>query len=61
MHQHGRYAAEHLQAYPSGGVVVEALGEAHVLDADRVPDAAPYTLAVGGVGDPAWQLTQINV
>ena len=36
------------QPHPGGRVVVEALGEADVLDADRVADAAPHALAVGG-------------
>ena len=35
VHQHRRLAADHLQPHPRGGVVVEALGEADVLDADR--------------------------
>jgi hypothetical protein len=43
----------------SGGVIVEALGEAHVLDADGIADAAADPLPVRGVRDPAGQLARV--
>lgn len=53
-------AADGLQADPGGGVVVEALGEADVLDADGVADAAHDALAVRGVGQAAGQLPYVG-
>ncbi len=41
------------EPHARGRVVVEALGEADVLEADGVADAAPHALAAGDVGDPA--------
>ena len=54
-------AADDLHAHPGGRVVVEALGEADVLDADRVADAPDDALAVGGVGQAAGQLPYVRV
>lgn len=60
---HGRdgFAADDLHADPGGGVVVEALGEADVLQADRVAYAAYDALAVGGVGEAAGQGPYVGV
>ncbi len=64
--RHGRVdhrdglAVDDLQAHAGGGVVVEALGEADVLDADRVADAADDALAVGGVRQAAGQRADVR-
>ena len=55
VHGGDRLAADDLQPDPGGRVVVEALGEADVLDAHAVADAPPHALAVGGVAVPAGQ------
>ncbi len=48
-----------LEPHPGGRVVVEALGEADVLVADGVADAALDALAVRGVADAAGQVPQV--
>lgn len=53
-------AADDLHAHLGGRVVVEALGEADVLDADRVADAPYDALAVRGVGQTAGQLPDVG-
>ena len=60
VHGHHRLAGGDLQPDPRGRVVVVALGEADVLVADRVADAAHHALAVGGVGHPAGQAAQVG-
>src|SRR5207248_794182 len=60
VHGRDRRAAHDLHAHLGGGVVVEALGEADVLDADRVPDAAYDAFAVRGVGQTAGQLSYVR-
>lgn len=60
VHGGHRLAADNLHTYPGGRVVVEALGEADVLDADRVADAPDDALAVGGVGEAARQLSYVR-
>src|SRR5690606_32150189 len=60
VHGGDRFAADHLHADPGGGVVVEALGEADVLDADRVADPTDDAFAVGGVGQAAGELAYVG-
>src|SRR5690606_25071091 len=60
VHGRDRSAADGLHADPRPGVVVEALGEAHVPDADRVADAAHHALAVRDVGQAARQLAHVG-
>ena len=60
VHGGHRLAADDLHADLGGGVVVEALGEADVLDADGVADTAHDTFAVGGVGQSAGQLPYVG-
>ena len=48
------------EAHAGRRVVVEPLGEGDVLEADREADAPPGALAVGGVGDAARQLAQVD-
>ena len=48
-----RFTSGRRQPHPRGRVVVEALGEADVLEPDGVADAAHHALAAGDVRDPA--------
>ena len=59
---HGRHRlpAGQLQPHPGGRVVVEALGEGHVLVRDGVTDAADDTLAVRRVVHRAGQRPQVG-
>ncbi len=64
--RHGRVdhrdglAVDDLEAHAGGRVVVEALGEADVLDADRVADAADDALTVGGVRETTGQRADVR-
>src|SRR5262249_27370883 len=55
-----RLARDNLEPDSGGRVIVEALGKADVLVADRIANAALNTLAVRGVADPARQVPQIG-
>jgi hypothetical protein len=56
---HQRLAVFHGERHPRRRVVVEARGEADVLEADRVADPAPDVLPVGDVRDAAGELAQV--
>jgi hypothetical protein len=56
----GLAAGPQRHPHAGGGVVVEAAGEADVLEADGVAHPAPNALAVRGVRDAAGELAQVG-
>ena len=55
-----RFRSDDREPYARGRVVVEALGEPDVLEAEAVADAAAHALAVRDVADAAGQAEQVG-